>query len=163
MKALIWPAEAGKGDKFDVVEIPAALLDQAESYRAELIDTLSNYDDILTEKYLGEEEITAEDLRRALRSATIAGNVVPVLCGSAFKNKGVQPMLDAVVDYLPSPVDIPPTRGLDIKGIEELERVAADDSPFSGLAFKIMTDPTSGGKLTYVRIYSGKLSKGDGI
>ncbi|MHB1534193.1 MAG: elongation factor G [Acidimicrobiales bacterium] len=163
MKALCWPAEASKGDKFDVVDIPSALAGEAEAHRAELVDTLSNFDDELTEKFLGEEEITADDLRRVLRAATIAGHVVPVLCGSAFKNKGVQPMLDAVVDFLPSPVDIPPTKGLDTKGIEELERKAADNEPFAALAFKIMTDPTSGGKLTYARIYSGKLSKGDAM
>ncbi len=163
MKSLVWPAEASKGDKFDVVEIPAELADQAESYRAQLIDTLSTFDDVITEKFLAEEEITADDLRRALRAATISGDLVPVLCGSAFKNKGVQPMLDAVVDFLPSPLDIRPARGLDIKGIEELERAASDDAPFSALAFKIMTDPQSGGKLTYARIYSGTLRKGDPI
>jgi elongation factor G len=163
MRAFMWPEEVTKGDKFDVVDIPAALRDQAEAYRAELVDTLSTYDDGITEKFLADQEITPEDLQRALRRATIAGNVVPVLCGSAFKNKGVQPMLDAVVDYLPSPLDIPPTRGLDMKGVEELEREASDSQPFSGLAFKIMTDPQSGGKLTYVRIYSGKLSKGDAM
>jgi elongation factor G len=163
-KALIWDEAAGdKGEKFDVVDIPAEFAEQAETYRHELIDTLSNYDDVLTEKYLGEEEITAGDLRRALRAATIAGQVVPVLCGSAFKNKGVQPMLDAVVDFLPSPLDIPPTKGLDKKGIEELERAADDSEPFSALAFKIMTDPRSGGKLTYARVYSGTLRKGDAI
>ena len=131
----------------------------AESWRHQLIDILSNFDDTITEKFLGDEEITADDLRRALRAGTIANHVVPVLCGSAFKNKGVQPMLDAVVDYLPSPLDIPPTKGIDLKGIEELERPAADDEPFAALAFKIMTDPHMG-KLTYVRVYSGKLDKG---
>ncbi len=163
-KAIIWDATMeDKGEKFDVVDIPAELVEQADAYRHELIDTLSNFDDVLTEKYLGDEEITADDLRRALRTATIAGEVVPVLCGSAFKNKGVQPMLDAVVDFLPSPVDIPPTKGLDKKGIEELERRPDDSEPFSGLAFKIMTDPRSGGKLTYLRVYSGKVSKGDAV
>jgi elongation factor G len=163
MRALVWSEEGAKGEKFDVVDIPTELVEQAEAARHDLIDTLSNYDDAITEKYLGEEEITASDLRRALRTATIAGEVVPVLCGSAFKNKGVQPMLDAVVDFLPSPLDLPPTKGLDKKGIEELERVASDSEPFAGLAFKIMTDPRSGGRLTYVRVYSGKLSKGDAI
>ena len=163
-KAIIWDASVeDKGEKFDVVDIPAEFEEQADTYRTELIDTLSNFDDALTEKYLGDEEITADDLRRALRKATIAGEVVPILCGSAFKNKGVQPMLDAVVDFLPSPVDIPPTKGLDKKGIEELERKPSDSEPFAGLAFKIMTDPRSGGKLTYMRVYSGKLNKGDAI
>ncbi len=163
MKALLWPEEASKGDAFDVVDIPADLVEQAETYRSELMDVLSNYDDVITEKYLGGEEITADDLRKALRTWTIAGNVVPILCGSAFKNKGVQPMLDAVVDFLPSPLDIPPTKGMDVKGIEELERPPDADAPFSALAFKIATDPQSGGKLTYARVYSGRLGKGDAI
>ncbi|MDA8063707.1 MAG: elongation factor G [Actinomycetota bacterium] len=163
MKALVWADETAKGEKFDVLDIPPELAEAAATYRHELVDVLSNYDDVITEKFLGEEEITAADLRRALRAATISGDVVPVLCGSAFKNKGVQPMLDAVVDFLPSPLDIPPTRGLDKKGIEELEREADDQEPFAALAFKIMTDPRSGGKLTYIRVYSGVLRKGDAI
>ncbi len=162
MRAFVWTDEAAKGEKFDIVDIPADLVAEAETYRSELIDTLSTFDDAITEKYLGEEEITAADLERALRAATIAGQVVPVLCGSAFKNKGVQPMLDAVVAYLPSPLDIPPTRGTDIKGVEELERRADDSEPFAALAFKIMTD-THLGKLTYARVYSGKLTTGSGI
>jgi elongation factor G len=163
MKALVWADDAAKGEKFDIVEIPAELTETAEAHRHELVDVLSNYDDGITEKFLSEEAITADDLRRALRSATISGEVVPVLCGSAFKNKGVQPMLDAVVDFLPSPLDIPPTKGLDKKGIEELEREPDDNEPFAALAFKIMTDPRSGGKLTYIRVYSGVLRKGDAI
>ncbi|MDQ2727622.1 MAG: elongation factor G [Actinomycetota bacterium] len=164
MKAIMWDDEtATKGETFSVNEIPSELQADADRYRATLVDTLSNYDDVLTEKFLGDEQITAGDLRRALRAATISSQVVPVLCGSAFKNKGVQPMLDAVVDFLPSPVDITATKGLDLKGIEELERHADDDEPFSGLAFKISTDPRSGGKLTYVRVYSGKLAKGAAI
>ena len=162
MKAMVWNDEATRGEKFDLVEIPENLVEEAERYRHDLIDALSNFDDSITEKYLGEEEITAADLERALRAATIAGQVVPVLCGSAFKNKGVQPMLDAVVAYLPSPVDIPPTRGMDVKGIEELERRADDTEPFAALAFKIMTDPHLG-KLTYARVYSGTLKTGSGI
>jgi elongation factor G len=162
MKALVWTDEAGKGEKYDVVDIPANLADEAETYRHTLVDTLSNFDDSITEKYLGEEEITASDLTRALRAATIAGQLVPVLCGSAFKNKGVQPMLDAVISYLPSPVDIPPTRGTDVKGVEELERSASDSEPFAALAFKIMTDPHLG-KLTYARVYSGTLKTGSQV
>ncbi len=162
MRAMVWNDDAAKGEKFDQVDIPENLRAEAETYRHELIDTLSNFDDEITEKFLGEEEITSSDLERALRAATIAGQVVPVLCGSAFKNKGVQPMLDAVVSYLPSPIDIPPTRGTDVKGIEELERRASDDEPFAALAFKIMTDPHLG-KLTYARVYSGKLTTGSGI
>ena len=162
MRAMIWTDEAARGEKYDVVDVPAELLDEADSYRHNLIDILSNFDDAITEKYLGEEEITAEDLTRALRAATIASQVVPVLCGSAFKNKGVQPMLDAVVAYLPSPVDIPPTRGTDVKGIDELERRADDSEPFAALAFKIMTDPHLG-KLTYARVYSGTLRAGSQV
>jgi elongation factor G len=162
MKAMIWSDEAAKGEKFDLTEIPENLRDEAENYRHELIDGLSNFDDEITEKFLAEEEITSQDLEKALRKATIAGQVVPILCGSAFKNKGVQPMLDAVVAYLPSPVDIPPTRGTDVKGIEELERKADDNEPFAALAFKIMTDPHLG-KLTYARVYSGKLSTGSQV
>ena len=162
MRAMIWTDEAARGEKYDTVDVPAELLDEADSYRHNLIDILSNFDDAITEKYLGEEEITAEDLTRALRAATIASQVVPVLCGSAFKNKGVQPMLDAVVAYLPSPVDIPPTRGTDVKGIDELERRADDSEPFAALAFKIMTDPHLG-KLTYARVYSGTLRAGSQV
>ena len=102
---------------------------------------LSHHSDLLLEKYVGEEEITADDLRVALRHATIANEVVPVMNGSAFKNKGVQPLLDAVVDYLPSPLDLPPTTGMDPKGKEELERKADDGEPFAALAFKIVADP----------------------
>jgi elongation factor G len=164
MRAIIWDDEtATKGETYSVREIPSELVADADRSRAALVDILSTYDDVLTEKFLGDEEITADDLRRALRAATISSQVVPVLCGSAFKNKGVQPMLDAVVDFLPSPLDITATKGLDLKGIEELERHADDDEPFSGLAFKIMTDPRSGGKLTYVRVYSGRLPKGASI
>ena len=115
------------------------------------------------EKYLAEEPITADDLRRALRTATLAAEVVPVLCGSAFKNKGVQPMLDAVVDYLPSPLDLPPTEGHRPGHPEDIEERKADDAePFSALAFKIMTDPYVG-KLTYIRVYSGTLQKGSSV
>src|SRR5439155_5353187 len=122
MKALVWDESSPNGETWSVQEIPAELADDAERWRHELIDVLSNFDDTITEKYLGDEEITNDDLRKALRKSTIANEVVPVLCGSAFKNKGVQPMLDAVVEFLPSPLDIPPTKGMDLKGIEELER-----------------------------------------
>jgi len=159
MKALVWPDVEGKGESWEVVDIPAELRDDAEEWRHNLVDVLSNYDDTILEKYAGDEEITADDLRRALRSATIGNDVFPVLCGSAFKNKGVQPMLDAIIDYLPSPVDLPPVKGMDVKGIEELERAPADDEPFSALAFKIMSDPHVG-KLTYFRVYSGRLKAG---
>ena len=116
-------------------------------------------DEGIVEKYLSEEEITAEDLRRALRNGTVSSQIVPVLNGTAFKNKGVQPLLDAVVSYLPSPVDLPPVQGLNLKGTETLERKPSDNEPFSALAFKIMTAPHVG-KLTYFRIYSGTIEKG---
>jgi elongation factor G len=162
MKALVWDESSKNGEEWNVLDIPADLAEEADTYRAELIDVLSNFDDVITEKFLAEEEITADDLRRAIRKATLAAEVVPVLCGSAFKNKGVQPMLDAVVDFLPSPLDIPPTKGMDIKGIEELERPVDDSAPFAALAFKIMSDPHVG-KLTYIRVYSGTLEKGAGV
>ncbi len=161
-KALVWDDVALGGEKWEVNEIPGDMVEEAEQWRHQLVDVLSNFDDGLMEKYVGDEEITADDLRRALRHATINSLVVPVLCGSAFKNKGVQPMLDAVVDFLPSPLDIPPTKGIDMKGIEELERPADDSAPFAALAFKIMTDPHMG-KLTYARVYSGKLTKGSAV
>ncbi|HVM41590.1 MAG TPA: elongation factor G [Acidimicrobiia bacterium] len=160
MKGLVWSdAEGKKGEEWEVTDIPAELVDQAEEYRHELIDVLSNFDETIMEKYVGEEEITADDLRAALRHGTIAGECVPILCGSAFKNKGVQPMLDAVVDFLPAPTDLPAIKGMDVKGIEELERKADDNEPFSALAFKIMSDPHVG-KLTYFRVYSGTLESG---
>jgi len=158
MRALVW--EEGMGEKWEDAEIPDALAIEAEDARQQLVDVLSNYDDVIMEKYLADEEITADDLKRALRTATLSSEAVPVLCGSAFKNKGVQPMLDAVVDYLPSPLDLPPTPGTKPGREEEpVERLAADDAPFSALAFKIMTDPYVG-KLTYLRVYSGTLRKG---
>ncbi|TML63006.1 MAG: elongation factor G [Actinobacteria bacterium] len=160
MKALVW--EEGMGEKWQVLDVPPELADEAEARRHDLVDLLSHSDDAITEKYLADQEITADDLRRALRSATIANDVVPVLCGSAFKNKGVQPLLDAVVDFLPSPLDLPPIKGVDVKGIEELEREARDDESFSALAFKIMSDPYVG-KLTYFRVYSGTLPAGSSV
>jgi elongation factor G len=141
--------------------VPPDLADEADAARHDLVDLLSNYDDTIMERYVGDEEITADDLRRALRRATIASEVVPVLCGSAFKNKAVQPLLDAVVDYLPSPLDVPPAHGTTKSG-EVVERRADDAEPFAALAFKIMTDPYVG-KLTYMRVYSGTLSKGASI
>jgi elongation factor G len=162
MNALVWDESSEKGEEYNTVEIPADMQAEAEEWRAQLIDVLSNFDDVLTEKYLGEEEITTADIKRALRTATLGNQAVAVLCGSAFKNKGVQPMLDAVVDYLPSPLDIPPAVGTNMKGDDEVERAAEDDAPFAALAFKIMTDPHMG-KLTYIRVYSGTLNKGDSV
>jgi elongation factor G len=157
-KALVWSSDMG--EQWETLDIPAELAAEAEDARHQLVDVVSNFDDTIMEKYLAEEPITADDLRRAVRTATLAAAVVPVLCGSAFKNKGVQPMLDAVVDYLPSPLDLPPTEGHKPGKPEEVEERKADDSePFSALAFKIMTDPFVG-KLTYIRVYSGTLAKG---
>jgi len=158
MEALVWNDEE-LGATWEVEEIPHDLKDQADEYHSALIDVLSSFDENILEKFVGEEEITVDDLRSAIRRGTIAGEIVPILNGTAFKNKGVQPLLDAVVDYLPSPVDLPPTKGMNTKGNEELEREAKDNEPFSALAFKIMTDPHVG-KLTYFRVYSGTLEKG---
>ena len=158
MEALVWHDEE-LGAKWDVVEIPADLKEQAEQYRTQLLDVLGTFDENILEKFVGEEDITVDDIRKAIRAGTLAGEIVPILNGSAFKNKGVQPLLDAVVDYLPSPVDLPPTKGMNVKGNEELERKPSDDEPFSALAFKIMTDPHVG-RLTYFRVYSGSLEKG---
>ncbi len=160
MKALVW--EDAMGESFATEEIPPELKADAEHWRHELVDVLSHTDETVLEKYVSEEEITADDLRRALRNATVSGDVVPVLCGTAFKNKGVQPLLDAVVDYLPSPLDVPPIGGTDVKTGEPIERGASDDEPFAALAFKIMSDPHVG-KLTYFRVYSGKLAAGSPV
>ncbi len=162
MKALAWDETSEHGEAWAVTDIPEEMAEAADDARQALIDVVSTVDDNVMEKFVGDEAITADDLRVALRKGTIANQIVPVLCGSAFKNKGVQPMLDAVIDFLPSPLDLPPTTGMDIKGIEELERHASDEEPFSALAFKIMSDPHVG-KLTYFRVYSGKLEKGAAV
>ena len=156
MEALIWDDDMG--EKWRTEPIPAELQDEADEARHLLVDVLSTHDDTIMEKYVAEQDITEGDLRRALRAATIKNEVVPVLCGSAFKNKAVQPMLDAVVDLLPSPLDVAAAKGVDPKG-NPVEVKADDAEPFSALAFKIMTDPYVG-KLTYLRVYSGTLAKG---
>jgi elongation factor G len=150
------------GEEFHVGDIPAELADSAAHWRHELVEALSTFDDAITEKFLTDTEITPADLKRALRVGTLATKVVPILCGSAFKNKGVQPMLDAVIDFLPSPLDIPPTTGTDLKGLDEVERRASEDEPFAALAFKVMSDKYVG-RLTYFRVYSGRLEKGSGV
>jgi elongation factor G len=160
MKATIYHDD--KGEKLEVVDIPAEYQAQADEYRTRLLDTLTTFDDALMEKVLGDEEITTADVRKALRRGTLEGFCVPILNGTAFKNKGVQPMLDAVVDFLPSPLDLPPTQGTKPGKEDVLERNADDADPFSALAFKIMTDPYVG-KLTYLRVYSGTLEKGDTV
>ena len=161
MNALVWQGE-DLGASWDVADIPADLVDMAEEYRAELIDVLSEFDENILEKFVSEEEITATDLRSAVRTGTLAGHCVPILTGTAFKNKGVQPLLDAVVDYLPSPIDLPPVEGVHPRTGDTVERGADDSAPFAALAFKIMTDPHVG-KLTYFRAYSGILEKGSAV
>ena len=161
MKALIWQGE-DLGASWDEVDIPDDLVDKAEEYREMMLDKLSEFDETIMEKYLEEQEITEEDLKSAIREGTLHHGLVPVLNGTAFKNKGVQPLLDAVVDYLPSPLDIPEIVGTSIKGEEEVTRKVSDDEPFSALAFKIMTDPHVG-RLAFFRVYSGSLEKGSQI
>jgi elongation factor G len=160
MKALIWHDEE-LGANWDEIDIPADQIDEANEYRLALLETIATSDDAFMEKYLAGEDVTEEDVKRALRAGTLAFDFVPVLCGSAFKNKGVQPMLDAVVDYLPSPLDIAPAVGTNNKGDQELTRVADENGPFAALAFKIVADPF--GKLTYFRVYSGSINKGDEV
>jgi elongation factor G len=137
------------------------MVQEAEAGRLELIETIAHVDDHLMEKYLEGDELTVDEIKHAIRLGTLSFEFVPVLCGSAFKNKGVQPMLDAVVDYLPSPLDIPPTIGTDPKTDEPIERKPSENEPFSALAFKIVADPY--GKLTYFRVYSGKIEKGSEV
>jgi elongation factor G len=161
MKAIVYKDDLGQD--FEVTDVPAELAEQAQEYHHQLIDAVSNFDDEVLEAYLTDENsVTADMLRRAIRAATIADEITPVLLGSAFKNKGVQPLLDAVIDYLPSPLDVPAIQGLDPKTDAELERKASLDEPFSALAFKVMSDPYVG-KLTYFRVYSGKLKAGDRV
>jgi elongation factor G len=159
MRALTWRGETKKGEDYTVEEIPAAMAAQAAEYREKLIETLAEVDDTTMERYLEGEELSTEDIKAGIRRATITGKANPVLCGSAFKNKGVQPMLDAVVDYLPSPMDVPAIEGTATDGETPVLRLAKVGEPFSGLAFKIQTDKHLG-KLTYVRIYSGTLESG---
>ena len=161
MKALIWHDEE-LGAKWDEIDIPADMVDQAAEARELLLETIATSDDHLLEKYLAGESVTEDEIRVALRKGTLAFDFVPILCGSAFKNKGVQPMLDAVIDFLPSPLDIPPTQGTKPNHEEEiLYRKPSIDEPFAALAFKIVADPF--GKLTYFRVYSGQINKGDEV
>ncbi len=158
MKAVVWDSDV-LGAKFSEKEIPENLVDKASEYRNLLVETLSDFDDNIMEKYLDGEEVEESEIKESIRRATIDNKLTPVLCGSAFKNKGVQPLLDAVVEYLPSPVDIPPVKGIDVNTKEETHRKADDKEPLSLLAFKIMSDPYVG-RLTYFRVYSGTLSAG---
>jgi elongation factor G len=161
MKAVTYVDDLGTSP--EIGEIPAELAEQAHEYHHQLIDAIAEYDDELMETYLTDESlVTPEMIKRALRAATLTIDLTPVLLGSAFKNKGVQPLLDAVIDYLPSPVDVPPVSGVDPRTESELQRAASDDEPFSALAFKVMSDPFVG-KLTYFRVYSGKIKAGDRV
>jgi elongation factor G len=162
MRALTWRGETQKGEDYTIEEIPADLLDAANEWREKLIETLADADDSVMEKYLEGEEISVDELKAAIRRATIASKANPVLCGSAFKNKGVQPMLDAVVDYLPSPLDVPAIEGVAHDGVTSVLRRPSNDEPFSALAFKIQTDKHLG-KLTYVRVYSGTIDAGSQV
>jgi elongation factor G len=168
MKAVVYRDET-RGAEYMLEDIPADMEAEAQAYREKLIEKVSESDDRLLEKYLTGEAITENEIKRALRDRTIASvrddkqpTFVPVLCGSAFKNKGVQPLLDAVVDFLPSPLDIPPVAGVDPKTGAQIERAAADEEPFAALAFKIMTDPFVG-QLTFFRVYSGVLQSGSSV
>jgi elongation factor G len=164
MRALTWRGDA-KGDvqmgaKYEIEEIPADLKDRAEEYRQQLLETVAETDDALLEKFFGGEEITPEEIKAAVRKLTVNSDIYPVFCGSAFKNRGVQPMLDAVVDYLPSPLDVPAVQGHDVRDEEKvIERHADATEPFSALAFKIAVHPFFG-RLTYVRVYSGTIESG---
>jgi elongation factor G len=161
MRGQVWGDALGTS--VEEIEIPSELFEQVREYHHQLIDAVADHDDELLETYLADEEaVTPEMLRRAVRKATLDITITPVLCGSAFKNKGIQPLLDAVVEYLPSPLDVPPVHGIDPRTEHELSRRPAADEPFSALAFKVMSDPYVG-KLTYVRVYSGRAESGSRV
>jgi len=160
MKAIVWDGD-DKGAEYHEEDIAASQVGEAEEWRHKLLDTVCGEDDEVLEKYLHDEPLTEADLKKVIRKGTLAGNFVPVLTGSAFKNKGVQPMLDAVIDFLPSPLDIPPTEGTNLKGDETISREPDEKAPFAALAFKIVSDPF--GKLTYFRVYSGTINKGEEV
>ena len=159
MKALVWEDEAAMGSKYEVVDIPADLVEKAEEYREKLIESIAETDETLMEKYFAGEELSEDEIKAAIKKATINIEIIPMLCGTAFKNKGVQPLLDAVIDYLPSPEEVDWIKGIDPKSGDEISVNPSDEEPFSGLAFKIMTDPFVG-KLTFTRFYSGTIESG---
>lgn len=161
MKGIIWDEES-LGAKYDEVDIPEDLLEEANTFRVKMIESIADHDESLMEKYLMEEEISEEEIVAAIRKATIVKDITPVMCGTALRNKGVQALLDKVLAFLPSPLDIPPVTGINPKSEAEVERPADPSAPFSALAFKIATDPYVG-KLTFVRVYSGRLEKGSYI
>lgn len=161
MKAYVWPDETKKGQDMQEIEIPADLQERAEEYRAALVEDVAEANEELMEKYLEEGELSIDEIKAGIRQLTIASEAFPVMCGSAFKNKGVQKVLDAVIDYLPSPLDVPPVSGLVYgKENEEVVRKPSKDEPFSALAFKVATHPFFG-SLTYIRVYSGHVKSGD--
>ncbi len=163
MRALTWRGDTGKGEAYTVEEIPADLADKAAEYRELLLETVAETDEALLDKFASGEELTVAEIKAAIRKLTVNSEIYPVLCGSAFKNKGVQPMLDGVVDFLPSPLDVPPMVGHDVRDEEkEIIRKPSTDEPFSGLAFKVASHPFFG-KLTYVRVYSGQVASGSGV
>ena len=159
MRALTWRGEVQKGEDYAIEEIPADMVEIAAEYREKLLEAVAETDDLLMERYLGGEEVTVEEIKRGIRKIVTDRIAYPVLCGSAFKNKGVQPMLDAVIDYLPSPLDVPPVEGTLLDGETPAFRAPSADEPFAALAFKIAAHPFFG-KLTYIRVYSGKLNAG---
>jgi elongation factor G len=162
MRALTWHGEVQKGADYTVEEIPADLVELAAQYREQLVEAVAETDDELMELYLGGEELTVEQIKAGIRKLTISSQAYPVLCGSAFKNKGVQPMLDGVIDYLPSPLDVAAVEGTLLDGETVVSRKPSTDEPFSALAFKIMTHPFFG-KLTYIRVYSGRVAAGSQV
>ncbi|GLZ44650.1 elongation factor G [Actinomycetospora sp. NBRC 106375] len=162
MRALTWRGEVSKGEDYAVEEIPADRMDEVEEYRTTLLEAIAENDEALMERYFAGEELTVEEIEHGIRAVTVTGDYYPVLLGSAFKNKGVQPMLDAVIAYLPAPTDVPPVNGTLLDGETAVQRSASTDEPFSALAFKIAAHPFYG-KLTYVRVYSGKLAQGTQI
>jgi elongation factor G len=161
MKGISYKDET-MGAAYDLVDIPEEYADRAHKAREQMVEAIAETDDKLLEKYLSGEEVTNDELKAALRRATIANRLQPVICGSAFKNKGVQPLLDAVVDYLPSPLDVPPIEGHELDSETKITRRPADDEPFAALCFKIMTDPFVG-QLTYFRVYSGHIESGSSV
>ncbi|MBP0987161.1 MAG: elongation factor G, partial [Oscillospiraceae bacterium] len=162
MKAYIYAEDDRLGQHISVEDIPADMQEKAEEYRFEMIEHIVETDEELMEKYLNEEELTIEELKRGIRKGTIANTIVPVVCGTSYKNKGVQKLLDAIVDYMPSPLDVPAITGVNPKTDEEEERPSDDNAPFAALAFKIATDPFVG-KLCFFRVYSGKIEKGTSV
>src|SRR5690606_35255593 len=162
MKAIIWD-EASQGMKFEYQDVPAELAELANKWRENMVEAAAEASEELMNKYLEEGTLSEDDIKAGLRARTLATEIQPMLCGTAFRNKGVQRMLDAVIDYLPSPVDIPDEKGSDPDDEEKAQsRKADDEEKFSALAFKLMTDPFVG-QLTFVRVYSGVLSKGDTV